>query len=161
MTTEIDFPIPMRDGLKLSANIYRPENPGQYPVIMAFTGFGKDLFWSEKHPGWGMEYEPNSPSVTGSITFEANDPSFWVPNGYVLAIVDPRGFARSPGKMQTAEIDGSVGEHGILHKGLWARDMYDAIEWAGTQDWSNGNVGLSGISILAFSQWHRSLYPHL
>lgn len=161
--TEVDVPVPMRDGLKLSANVYRPAIPGQFPVIMAFTAFGKDKFWSEKHPGWGIQYEPNSPTVTGSVTFEANDPAFWVPNGYAVIIVDGRGFARSPGQMQTAEIDGSIGEHAIVSQGIWARDMHDAIEWAGVQPWSNGNVGLSGVSLLAFSQWRVAGLnpPHL
>ncbi|GAI48883.1 unnamed protein product, partial [marine sediment metagenome] len=160
---EKDAPIPMRDGLKLAANIYRPEKPGQYPVIMAFTGFGKDGFWAERHFGWQVAYEPGSPTVTGSITFEANDPAYWVPHEYVVIIVDPRGFGRSPGQMPTADLDGAVGEHALIYKGLWARDMYDAVEWAGTQEWSNGNVGLSGVSILAFSQWRVAGLnpPHL
>lgn len=163
MTTETDVPVPMRDGLRLSANVYRPEDPGQYPVIMAFTAFGKDDYWSEKNPGWGIEYEPNSPTTTGSITFEANDPAFWVPNGYILVIVDPRGYGKSPGRMQTAEVDGQVGEQALLYQGVWARDMYDAIEWAGIQAWSDGNVGLSGVSILGFSQWRVAGMnpPHL
>ncbi len=163
ISTEINIPIPMRDGLMLSANVYRPMAPGQYPVIMAFTPFGKDMFWSEKYPGWGIQYEPHSPTVTGSITFEAEDPSFWVPNGYALILVDARGFARSPGQMQTAEVDDSVGAQAILSQGVWARDMYDAIEWAGVQPWSSGNVGLSGVSILAFSQWRVAGLdpPHL
>ncbi len=160
---EADVPIAMRDGLRLSANIYRPATPGRYPVIMAFTPFGKDMFWSEKYPGWGIQYEPHSPTVTGSITFEAEDPTFWVPNGYALILVDARGFARSPGQMQTAEVDDSVGAQAILSQGAWARDMYDAIEWAGVQPWSSGNVGLSGVSILAFSQWRVAALgpPHL
>jgi predicted acyl esterase len=39
---EKDVPIPMRDDLKLSANIFRPEKSGKFPVIMAFTAFAKD-----------------------------------------------------------------------------------------------------------------------
>jgi predicted acyl esterase len=160
---EKDVPVPMRDGLKLAANVYRPARPGQYPVIMAFTGFGKDGFWSGKHFGWQVAYEPGSPTVTGSTTFEANDPAFWVPHEYVVIIVDPRGFGRSPGRMPVADLDGAVGEHALIRHGMWARDMYDAIEWAGTQAWSNGNVGLSGVSILAFSQWRVAGLnpPHL
>jgi predicted acyl esterase len=161
--SDIDFPIPMRDGLRLSANIYRPEKLGKYPVIMAFTGFSKDAFWSEKYYGWQVAYEPCSPTLTASITFEANDPAFWVPHEYALIIVDPRGYGRSPGQLRTAEIDGAVGEHALIYQALWARDMYDAIEWAGTQEWSNGNVGLSGVSILGFSQWRVAGLnpPHL
>jgi predicted acyl esterase len=160
---EKDVPILMRDGLQLAANIFRPEKPGKFPVIIAFTAFSKDGLWSSDRNGWGMAYEPYSPTVTGSTAFEAEDPLFWVNHEYVLAIVDPRGFYRSPGQIRTAEIDGVVGEHAILFQGLWARDMYDAIEWAGTQEWSNGNVGMSGVSILGFSQWRAAALnpPHL
>ena len=160
---EKDVPIPMRDGLKLSANIFRPEKPGKFPVIIAFTAFSKDGLWSPSSNGWGMAYEPSSPTVTGSAVFEAEDPAFWVNHEYVLVIVDPRGFYRSPGQIRTAELDGVVGEHAILYQGLWARDMYDAIEWAGAQEWSNGKVGMSGVSILGFSQWRTAALnpPHL
>jgi uncharacterized protein len=160
---EKDVSIPMRDGLKLAANIFRPEKLGKFPVIVAFTAFAKDGLWSSNSSGWGMAYEPYSPTVTGSATFEAEDPAFWINHEYVLVIVDPRGFYRSPGQIRTAELDGLVGEHAVLYQGLWARDMYDAIEWASTQEWSNGNVGMSGVSILGFSQWRAAALhpPHL
>ena len=47
----IDVPVPMRDGLNLAANIYTPGKAGRYPVIMAFTGFGKDRYWSDNFEG--------------------------------------------------------------------------------------------------------------
>lgn len=161
--TEKDVPIPVRDGLKLAANVSRPDKPGKFPIIMAFTAFSKDALWSPQSPGWGFADEPYSPTITGTAVFEAEDPAFWVRHGYVVIIVDPRGFNRTPGEMGKADLDGAVGEVGVLSLGLWARDMYDAIEWAGRQEWSNGNVGLSGVSILAFSQWRAAALnpPHL
>ena len=40
------------------------------------------------------------------------------------------------------------------------RDFYNCIEWAGIQPWSNGKVGLNGISYYAINQWHvASLQP--
>ena len=54
--------------------------------------------------------------------------------------VDSRGAGKSPGYHEVW----SVQE---------ARDYYDAIEWAAVQAWSNGNVGGSGISYYAMSQW--------
>ena len=40
---------------------------------------------------------------------------------------------------------------------------HDLIEWAGTQSWSNGRVGLSGVSYLTSSQWTIAATrpPHL
>ena len=158
-----DVPVPMRDGLNLAANVYLPDTPGKYPVIMAFTPFGKDVYWNEKNYGWGQAYEPWSPTITGSITFEANDPEFWCHYGYAIMIVDPRGCNRSPGTFPVAELDGAPGEQANIGEGRWARDQYDAIEWAGVQDWSNGNVALSGVSVYAFSQWRVAGMnpPHL
>ncbi|MGQ9652505.1 MAG: CocE/NonD family hydrolase [Thermodesulfobacteriota bacterium] len=43
------------------------------------------------------------------------------------------------------------------------RDLYEAVEWAGKQPWSNGKVGMSGISYYSINQWlvaSRQL-PHL
>jgi uncharacterized protein len=43
------------------------------------------------------------------------------------------------------------------------RDLYHCIEWAGTQPWSNGKVGLNGISYYAMNQWQVAALnpPHL
>jgi hypothetical protein len=43
------------------------------------------------------------------------------------------------------------------------RDYYDAIEWAATQPWSNGKIGLAGISYYATTQWQVAALqpPHL
>lgn len=153
---ETDVRIPMRDGLDLAANIHRPEDSGDYPVIMAFTAYGKDIYWTEgeetfdvRWPGDGIAYEPWGPPITGACTFEAENPLFWVPSGYVTIIVDPRGFGRSPGTFTGFS--------------SWGRDMYDAIEWAAQQEWSNGKVGLSGVSILSTSQYYAANLnpPHL
>src|SRR5262249_37540611 len=35
-------------------------------------------------------------------------------------------------------------------------DYLEIIEWAGTQPWSNGRVGLHGVSYLAICQWHAA-----
>jgi len=136
---EKDVPIEVRDGLKLAANVYRPDKPGKFPVIMSFTVYGKDLI------GWGKKRFIPSNRISRETAFEAIDPGFWVPYDYVVILVDSRGFARSPG-------------------GAWTKyDYYDAIEWAGRQEWSDGNVGLSGVSYLAICQWDAAYLrpPHL
>ncbi len=85
----------------------------------------------------GLQYENH----------ETVDSSDWVPHGYVCIRVDARGVCKSPG----LQAPFSVQE---------AEDYYDAIEWAGTQPWSNGNVGLWGMSYLAMTQHNvASLQP--
>ena len=43
------------------------------------------------------------------------------------------------------------------------KDFYNCIEWAGVQPWSNGKVGLNGISYYGMNQWHVATLqpPHL
>lgn len=64
--------------------------------------------------------------------------------------VDSRGAGRSPGKIDV-----------LSRREIW--DYYLAIEWAGTQPWSNGKVGLNGISYYAVTQWLVACLqpPHL
>lgn len=160
---ETDVPVPMRDGLDLAANVYRPVPPGggpdetdEYPVILQVTGWGKDIYWGdaedlfgEPWPGTGVGYEPWSPPIAASCTFEAEDHRFWVPQGYVVIVVDGRGFGHSPGAFRGFD--------------AWGRDMYDIVEWAGTRAFSNGNVGMSGVSIMSILQYHAAAAdpPHL
>jgi len=135
MIVEKDVPVPMRDGVRLAADVYRPAEPGKYPVILVWTIFLKDYYWQPGHPGFGVGYEPWIAPVTGSAPFEAPDPAFWVPHGYAVVVVDPTGSGRSAGKRNYDPLD-----------------IYDAIEWASAQEWSNGNVGMSGVSALGTPQ---------
>jgi len=154
---ETDVPIPMRDGLELAANVYRPVEPGadpdeviaDCPVILQATGWGKDIYWGDAEdrfgegwPGTGVGYEPGSPPISKRCTFEAEDPHFWVPQGYVLVVLDGRGFGRSPGAFNGFN--------------SWGRDVHDAVEWAAEREWSNGRVGMSGVSILSILQYHAA-----
>ena len=92
------------------------------------------------------------PDVTAGSTnkyqnWEVVDPEKWVPDGYACVRVDSRGAGRSPGYLEP-----------------WSpretRDLALCIEWAGTQPWSSGKVGLCGISYYAMNQWHvASLQP--
>jgi predicted acyl esterase len=83
-------------------------------------------------------------------THETNDPEVWVPWGYACVRVDLPGSGKSPGKLDPF----SPNE---------ARAAYDAIEWAAAQPWSDGKVGMTGISYLAVSQWRVASEqpPHL
>jgi predicted acyl esterase len=75
------------------------------------------------------------------------DPEKWVPDGYVCVRVDSRGAGRSPGRLDPfAPRETS--------------DLAACIEWAASQPWSSGKVGLNGISYYAMNQWHvASLQP--
>ena len=155
MRIEFDVSIPARDGLVLKADVFRPNKPGRYPVIMTYGPYGKGLAFQDGYKTcWDM-MSTDHPDVTKGSTnkyqnWEVVDPEKWVPHDYVCIRVDSRGAGMSPGYMQ-----------------LWspqeAVDFYDCIEWAGVQDWSNGKVGLNGISYYAMNQWQTAALqpPHL
>ncbi len=43
MIKEYDLPVPMRDGVNLVVDVYRPDAPGTYPVLYACAMHNKDL----------------------------------------------------------------------------------------------------------------------
>jgi predicted acyl esterase len=149
MILEKDVAVPMRDGTVLYANVFRPEAEGRYPVILSADVYGKD----SHHKGFAARtlgsmlgaYE-----VSDFTAWEAPDPGFWVPNGYVVVKLALRGTS------------GSVG-HISMMSDQEARDFYDAIEWAAEQPWSSGAVGTNGVSYLAMTQWKVAQLqpPHL
>jgi hypothetical protein len=155
MILDRDAEIPMRDGARLRANIYRPDGAGQFPVLMTFGPYGKDVPLREfMQEAWDRLNE-TYPEVLASssckhLVFERPDPEVWVPHGYVVIAVDSRGAGKSPGRLDP----NSPAEF---------RDFYDAIEWAAVQPWSSGKVGLLGISYYAAGQWFVAAMrpPHL
>ncbi len=91
--------------------------------------------WFESQPG------PTKPPYEVLVTPNTVD---WVPQGYVIIRVDGRG---------------SCNTDGLLHpySAQEAEDNYDAIEWAARQPWSNGKIGMWGVSFTAAScRSHRS-----
>ena len=152
---EKDVPVVMRDGVRISTNVFRPDKEGRFPVMMSFSPYGKDIDPAKMAQETEKQREAiglslGSYRISECTPFEAPDPAYWVPNDYVVVHVDSRGYHKSegkPGVYSKAEID----------------DYLELIEWAGTQSWSNGNVGLNGISYLAIVQWFAAERrpPHL
>jgi predicted acyl esterase len=152
MVVEWDVPIVMDDGLVLRADIFRPDDAETHPVILSYGPYAKGLHFEDGYPDqWRIMCSAHPDVEAGSSNKYANwevvDPEKWVPHGYVCVRIDSRGTGRSPGYIQ----------HFSPRE---TKDFYDSIEWAGVQDWSNGRVGLSGISYYAMNQWQvASLQP--
>lgn len=146
---EYDVAIPLRDGAKIYVNIYRPKKDGKYPVIICWTLYGKHNPPHVKYssfPGCGV----SDADLSKYAIFEGADPGYWCQHGYIVIHADPRGLWGSEGyytHMSEQE----------------AQDCYDLIEWAAAQPWSNGNVGMTGVSYLACIQWNVAALnpPHL
>src|ERR1700727_1252098 len=144
MQIEWDTPITTDDGVMLRADVFRPIGNGKYPVILSYGPYAKGLAFQEGYKGNWSRLTKAAPEVLeGSSNkyqnWELVDPEKWVPDGYVCLRIDSRGAGRSPGYLD-----------------VWSPretlDLYHCIEWAGTQLWSNGRVGINGISYYAMNQ---------
>jgi predicted acyl esterase len=155
MQIDWDAPIAMDDGAVLRADIFRPIGAGQYPVILSYGPYAKGLSFQEGYKtNWARLTKAVPEVLEGSSNkyqnWELVDPEKWVPDGYACVRVDSRGAGRSPGYLD-----------------VWspreAKDLFDCVEWAGTQPWSNAKVGISGISYYAMNQWQVAALqpPHL
>jgi predicted acyl esterase len=134
MASDDDVAVPMRDGVMLLADVHRPAEPGLYPVLLAASPYPRQI--------------QNLGAPAGFIEAGASD--FFVPRGYVHVIANCRGTS------------GSGGTFGFFD-GQERHDMYDLVEWAAQQPWSNGNVGMIGISYFAGTQMEAAVErpPHL
>ena len=155
MAIDWDVPIELKEGLVLRCDVYRPIEDGNYPVLISYGPYGKYLAFQDGYVSAWDRMAENHPDVTAGSTnkyqsWEVADPEKWVPHDYVIVRVDSRGCGRSPGYVE-----------------VWspteAQDLYECIEWAATQSWSNGKIGISGISYYAMNQWQVASLnpPHL
>ncbi len=155
MRIDWDVPIAMDDGLILRADVYRPVAAGRYPAILSYGPYAKGLAFQDGYPSAWQRMAEKHPNVTrGSSnlyqSWEVVDPEKWVPHDYACVRVDSRGAGCSPGFI----------DHFSPRE---TKDFYDCIEWVGVQPWSNGKVGLNGISYYGINQWHVASLepPHL
>ena len=123
VTREDDVAVPMRDGVQLLADVFRPTTSGRYPVLIAASPYPRQI----QDLGAPMGF------------IEAGASDYFVPRGYVHVITNLRGTS------------GSGGTFGFFD-GQERKDMYDLVEWAAQQPWSDGNVGMVGISYFAMTQ---------
>lgn len=143
-----DVPVTMRDGVKVYVDVFRPEGvTGKLPIIFTFSPYGKhgpktfDIFPGAGVPkGWVSKY----------TVWESIDPVVWTKKGYAVINGDSRGSWGSEGDLE-------------IFSQQESRDGHDCIEWAGTLPWSNGKVGMIGVSYLSIVQWGIAAQnpPHL
>ena len=145
---EKDVKVPMRDGIHLYTDIYRPDVEGEkFPALLAYAYWEKDVneafAWMADTPQKYLE----SPFWDGSL--EACNFNYTVPRGFIHVIPDPRGIGNSEG-------------HGTKP---WfnQEDVYDMVEWIAAQPWCNGKVGMIGPSAFSIMQIHAGAAkpPHL
>lgn len=107
---EENVDVPMRDGVILRADVYRPKAEGRFPVLMNRGPYDK----------------------TASLDFTPSVMRNLARRGWVGICQDVRGRYASEGEYRpfANEIEDGV----------------DSVEWAAAQPWSDGKVGMFGIS---------------
>jgi predicted acyl esterase len=114
MIRDTDVYVPMRDGVTLCVDVYRPDTTEKLPALLAFAIYNKDF----QGPDVAKDLPPQpawTPLWTGPL--EAGDTHFLVSRGYIHVIGSPRGVGKSEGG------------------GSRQWDSYDLIEWIATATW--------------------------
>jgi putative CocE/NonD family hydrolase len=129
LIVERDVMIPMRDAIRLAADVYRPADERRSPVLVTRTPYGK--------------------STAINVASRIFNPLDAVSRGYAVVIQDVRGRFTSEGEWQPFANE--------------VADSHDTVEWAGTQPWSNGSVGIYGGSYVGVTALHAVISdpPHL
>ena len=129
--------VPMRDGVRLATDIYRPmlddgsPHAGPLPVILVRTSYDKS----------------SGPMVIEPVA------KFFTRHGYAVVLQDLRGRGLSEG----------TGQYFHIANPREGEDGHDTIEWVAAQPWCNGRVGMVGSSHLGIVQNVAALHrpPHL
>ena len=120
---EKDVPVPMRDGVTLYVDVYRPvpEVEAKTPSIVLFAPFGKHgAVPREKFKNMGVDFT----KLSQYTLWELPDPIRWCGDwGYSYVSVDPRGTWWS---------EGETAHYLSPEEG---RDGYDVVEWIAKQEW--------------------------
>jgi uncharacterized protein len=134
MVIEENIMVPMRDGVKLATDVYRPAQEGQWPVLVTRVPYNKDRRFPFEYPPFTKEKR---------IFLELNfDSARVVEAGYVIVAQDTRGRYASEGEFEP-----------FVHE---VEDGADAITWAASQPWSTGQVGMFGVSYQGLTQWQAA-----
>jgi putative CocE/NonD family hydrolase len=113
------FRVPMFDGITMYVEVVKPTEPGRYPVIMELSPYH----------GTGSSDRTGE----GVLPWPEGITEYFPQRGYAVVLADLRGTGRSQG----------------CYNALGSNDAKDAktiVEWAASQPWSNGRVGLTGLS---------------
>jgi len=118
--------ITVRDGTPIAARVYRPDDSGPYPALLAASPY---------------RFDNNRLPASAQFLWRETGPIAWyVEQGYAYVHMDVRGSGRSGGVFE------------FLGKNEQT-DLYDVIEWIGRQAWCTGRVGGIGQSYYCMLQW--------
>ncbi|HXA40736.1 MAG TPA: CocE/NonD family hydrolase [Phenylobacterium sp.] len=130
---ESNIRVPMRDGVKLATDVYRPARggkavPGRFPAIMERTPYGRNVTSFRDI----TQANPKTPKTRAEVA------ATYVRQGYVVVFQDCRGRYDSEGEFVKYLSEGA--------------DGFDACRWLTAQPWSDGRIGTFGLSYAAHTQ---------
>jgi uncharacterized protein len=124
---ERDLWVPLRDGVRLATDVYRPTSGGPFPVLLERTPSDKSA--------------PSRSERTATVAAprsRAEIAHYFVQHGYAVVYQDCRGRYRSEGRFTKYLSE--------------AEDGYDTLAWLMRQPWCNGRIGTFGLSYAAHTQ---------
>ena len=131
MKVEKGVTVTMRDGVRISLCVYRPDAAGQFPTLFAASPY---------------QYEMDEvPAYPLFLTRETGPVEWYVGEGYAYVHADIRGSGQSEGEF---EFMGPNEQ----------QDYVELIAWIVAQPWCNGRVGGIGQSYYAMAQWLMATY---
>ena len=129
--------IPMSDGTLLDADIWRPDTKDSFPALLGFHCYEPYGQTGPIRPTAISSAQWKNPGQERTnASLEAGDPTFFARRGYVHVVCNGRGTGRSEGTWDFAGPQSG-------------RDGAEIVQWIAGQKWSNGNVGMFGISYYA------------
>ncbi|KAL1792352.1 hypothetical protein ACET3X_008859 [Alternaria dauci] len=135
-----DQALTLRDGTKIYADIFRPKTDQKVPAIVMWGPYGKTGTGVLNIHSMPLRAGIPETQLSGYEDFEGLDPAEWVPRGYAIVNIDPRGVNNSEGNIY-----------------FWGtqegRDGHDAIEELAKLPWCSGKIAMAGNSWLAISQY--------
>jgi uncharacterized protein len=127
IVVERDVMVPVRDGVLLATDIYRPDGARSFPVLLERTPYNKSA--------------PSRSERTAAVAnrrSRADVAAYFLEHGYAVAYQDCRGRYRSGGKFTKYLSE--------------AEDGFDTLAWLVRQPWCNGRIGTFGLSYAAHTQ---------
>lgn len=123
--------ISMRDEVRLAADIFLPSVSGRpvegkRPTILIFTPYYRRFALTPGADSSAVETSPNTARYRDMFT----------PAGYNVVVVDVRGTGASFGHREG------------FRSPTERNDYYEITEWVCRQNWSDGRIGVTGISYL-------------
>ncbi len=140
VVAEEDLKIPMSDRIRLSADIWKPDAAGKFPVVLGFHCYHAAGQTGPIKPAALSTAQWRNPGQERTnASLESGDPLFFARRGYIHVVCNARGTGKSEG---TWDFSGPQE----------TKDLYQTIEWLAAQPWCDGNVAMFGVSYFAWIQ---------